>query len=46
MKIGWNGTGVVGHASIAAVKKDLHRAADSGYQSYWLADHPTGGFDA
>lgn len=46
MRIGWNGTGVVGHASIDAVKKDVHRAAASGYLSYWLADHPTGGFDA
>lgn len=46
MRIGWNGTGVVGHASIESVKKDLHRASASGYQSYWLADHPTGGFDA
>ncbi len=46
MKIGWNGTGVVGRASIEAVKKDLTRAANAGYQSYWLADHPTGGFDA
>jgi F420-dependent oxidoreductase-like protein len=46
MRIGWNGTGVVGHASIDAVKKDMGRAAAAGYQSYWLADHPTGGFDA
>lgn len=46
MKIGWNGTGVVGRASIEAVKKDLVRASNAGYQSYWLADHPTGGFDA
>lgn len=46
MRIGWNGTGVVGRASIDAVKKDLQRAAAGGYQSYWLADHPTGGFDA
>jgi F420-dependent oxidoreductase-like protein len=46
MRVGWNGTGVVGHASIESVKKDLNRAASAGYQSYWLADHPTGGFDA
>ncbi len=46
MRIGWNGTGVVGHASIASVKKDVGRAAAAGYESYWLADHPTGGFDA
>lgn len=46
MRIGWNGTGVVGHASIDSVKKDVGRAASAGYQSYWLADHPTGGFDA
>lgn len=46
MKLGWNGTGVVGHASIDSVKKDMGRAQAGGYSSYWLADHPTGGFDA
>ncbi len=46
MKIGWNGTGVVGHASLDSVKKDMQRAETAGYKSYWLADHPTGGFDA
>lgn len=46
MKIGWNGTGVVGHASLASVTKDMGRAEADGFKSYWLADHPTGGFDA
>ena len=46
MKIGWNGTGVVGQASLASVEKDMLRAESAGYRSYWLADHPTGGFDA
>ena len=46
MKIGWNGTGVVGHASLDSVAKDMQRAEVAGYESYWLADHPTGGFDA
>lgn len=46
MKIGWNGTGVVGQASLQTVEKDMLRAEAAGYRSYWLADHPTGGFDA
>jgi 5,10-methylenetetrahydromethanopterin reductase len=46
MKIGWNGTGVVGHASLETVERDMLRAEAAGYRSYWLADHPTGGFDA
>ena len=46
MKIGWNGTGVVGKASIEVVRSDAQTAKEAGYTSYWLADHPTGGFDA
>ena len=46
MRIGWNGTGTVQSASLARVQDDLQTAADAGYTSYWLADHPTGGFDA
>lgn len=46
MQIGWNGTGIVQRASIARVAKDIEQAAATGYSSYWLADHPTGGFDA
>ncbi|MFT4676502.1 MAG: 5,10-methylenetetrahydromethanopterin reductase [Patiriisocius sp.] len=46
MRIGWNGTGIVGHASLESVTKDMQRAQANGFASYWLADHPTGGFDA
>ena len=46
MRIGYNGTGVVQSASIDRVAADLDNAAQQGFKSYWLADHPTGGFDA
>ncbi|MEM7099234.1 MAG: TIGR03564 family F420-dependent LLM class oxidoreductase [Pseudomonadota bacterium] len=46
MQIGWNGTGIVGRASIETVAGDLRDAKANGYKSYWLADHPSGGFDA
>lgn len=46
MRIGINGTGLVGKASVAAVAADAARARDDGFSSYWLAEHPTGGFDA
>jgi F420-dependent oxidoreductase-like protein len=46
MKIGWNGTGLVQKASIKAVAAEISEVSTSGYTSYWLADHPTGGFDA
>ena len=46
MKIGINGTGLVQRASVAAIVSDAQRAAADGFASYWLAEHPTGGFDA
>ena len=46
MDLGWNGTGIVQKASIARVRADIQNADSQGYKSYWLADHPTGGFDA
>ncbi len=46
MKIGINGTGLVQKASIDAIRADAKAAAESGFSSYWLAEHPTGGFDA
>ena len=46
MQIGWNGTGVVGRASTEVVTQDMQQAQANGYASYWLADHPSGGFDA
>ena len=46
MRIGINGTGLVQSASVAKVIEDARAAADDGFASYWLAEHPTGGFDA
>lgn len=46
MKIGINGTGLVQKASIEAIRADADKAARDGFKSYWLAEHPTGGFDA
>lgn len=46
MKIGINGTGLVQKASVPAVRDHAIQAAKDGFTSYWLAEHPTGGFDA
>ena len=46
MKLGINGTGLVQRASVAAVEADAKQAEQDGFHSYWLAEHPTGGFDA
>jgi F420-dependent oxidoreductase-like protein len=46
MKIGINGTGLVQRASVTAIQEDASKALDDGFSSYWLAEHPTGGFDA
>jgi len=46
MNIGINGTGLVARASIDAIRRDALRAQSDGFSSYWLAEHPTGGFDA
>jgi F420-dependent oxidoreductase-like protein len=46
MRIGINGTGLVQKASVIAIKEDAERARADGFASYWLAEHPTGGFDA
>ncbi len=46
MKIGINGTGLVQKASIDAIREDALAAVNDGFASYWLAEHPTGGFDA
>lgn len=46
MRLGINGTGLVQRASIEAVVDDAAKAASDGFESYWLAEHPTGGFDA
>ena len=46
MRLGINGTGLVQRASIDAVVEHAAQAAADGFSSYWLAEHPTGGFDA
>src|SRR5262245_43265814 len=46
MRIGINGTGLVQRASIESVAAHAAQAAADGFSSYWLAEHPTGGFDA
>lgn len=46
MRIGFNGTGSVAHADIGRIAQDAAMAKEAGMSSYWLADHPTGGFDA
>ena len=46
MKIGLNGTGLVQKASIDLIQKDVYQAHQEGFASYWLAEHPSGGFDA
>lgn len=46
MRIGINGTGLVQKASVPAIIADAARAQADGFASYWLAEHPTGGFDA
>ncbi len=33
-------------ASVSSIVDDAQRAAADGFASYWLAEHPTGGFDA
>ncbi len=46
MRIGINGTGLVQGASVAAITRHAQSAADDGFSSYWLAEHPSGGLDA
>ena len=46
MKIGINGTGLVQKASIDAITEAARAALSDGFSSYWIAEHPTGGFDA
>ena len=46
MRLGINGTGLVQRASVDAIVEDAARAAADGFSSYWLAEHPSGGFDA
>ncbi len=46
MDLGINGTGLVQKASVDAVTNGVRQAKADGFQHYWLAEHPTGGFDA
>jgi 5,10-methylenetetrahydromethanopterin reductase len=46
MHLGINGTGLVQRASIEAIADHAGQAAADGFSSYWLAELPTGGFDA
>ena len=46
MKLGINGTGLVQKASVKTVIANAQQAAADGFSHYWLAEHPTGGFDA
>jgi 5,10-methylenetetrahydromethanopterin reductase len=46
MRIGINGTGLVQRASIDAIAEHAAQAVADGFESYWIAEHPTGGLDA
>ena len=46
MRLGINGTGLVQQASVQAVTDHARQSAEDGFAHYWLAEHPTGGFDA
>lgn len=45
MRIGINGSGLVQRASIDAIVDHVRQAADDGFSSYWLPEHPAGGLD-
>ena len=44
MRVGINGTGLVQRASIDAIVAHAAQAEADGFTSYWLAEHPTGGW--
>ena len=46
MRIGISGTRLTRHASVDRVAEHAAQAADDGFTSYWMAEHPTRGFDA
>ena len=46
MRIGINATGLVQRASVPAFVEHALAAEADGFSSYWVAEHPTGGFDA
>ena len=46
MRIGLNATALVAKASIEAFVEHAQAAETDGFDSYWVAEHPTGGLDA
>ena len=46
MRIGLNATALVAKASVEAFVDHARTAATDGFDSYWVAEHPTGGLDA
>ncbi len=46
MRIGINATTLLGRADIGGFVEHALAAEAAGFSSYWLAEHPTGGFDA
>ena len=46
MRIGLNATALVAKASVEAFVEHARIAEADGFDSYWVAEHPTGGLDA
>ncbi|MGH1492296.1 MAG: TIGR03564 family F420-dependent LLM class oxidoreductase [Acidimicrobiales bacterium] len=46
MRIGLNATALVAKGSVEAFVEHARTAAADGFDSYWVAEHPTGGLDA
>ncbi len=46
MRIAINGNRLVGSGDLALVIDHIKQAAEDGFPSYWLAQHPAGGLDA
>ncbi|MDG2113444.1 MAG: TIGR03564 family F420-dependent LLM class oxidoreductase [Actinomycetota bacterium] len=46
MRIGLNATALVAKASVEAFVEHAAAAEADGFDSYWVAEHPTGGLDA
>lgn len=46
MRIGLNATALVAKASVEAFVEHAQTAESDGFDSYWVAEHPSGGLDA
>ncbi|MAG31308.1 MAG: LLM class F420-dependent oxidoreductase [Deltaproteobacteria bacterium] len=46
MRVGINGNRLVASGDLALVIEHIKKAAEDGFPSYWLAQHPAGGLDA